>query len=276
MFHDPDYWLLRVWTVGMMDEVPPEIDHTVVGMAVDGEGDEAVLTVVMRDVGDRLIPEGDHRVTLDQHLALLDGLAALSARHWGWRDHVALCPMANKLRVFAPDNMAPELTVDDPDQVPVPVRVADQGWRRLSERAPQLAEAVFAIHADPAPLSRALAATPSTFLHGDWKMGNLGVHPDGRTILLDWTLPGEGPCCYDLAWYLALNRARLPMSKQDTIAAFRQRLERRGIATEAWFDQQLRLSLLAIMATFGWEKALGDEQELRWWERAALNGLTAL
>jgi hypothetical protein len=27
------------------------------------------------------------------------------------------------------------------------------------------------------------------------------------------------------------------------------------------------------MVTFGWEKALGDEDELRWWEAAVRRGL---
>jgi hypothetical protein len=47
----------------------------------------------------------------------------------------------------------------------------------------------------------------------DWKMGNLGTHPDGRTILLDWAFPGAGPARWDLCRYLALNRARLPRTE---------------------------------------------------------------
>lgn len=271
VFHDPDYWLLKVWRIGLMHEVPQEIDHAVVGMAIDGAGDDAVVTTLMRDVGAHLIREGDDRVTCDQHLALIDGMASLSAHFWGWTDEHGLCSVPARLRIFAPDNIAPELEAPR-DEIPEPLRVADEGWRRLPERAPEMAELIFAIHADPAPLTAALAETPRTFLHGDWKMGNLGVHPDGRTVLLDWAYPGAGPCCYDLAWYLALNRARIPVSKEETIAIFRARLEDRGIATEEWFDQQLALSLLAIMATLGWEKAVGDEAELRWWERAALDG----
>jgi hypothetical protein len=112
-----------------------------------------------------------------------------------------------------------------------------------------------------------MAATPATFLHGDWKMGNLGSHPDGRTILLDWSLPGPGPACWDLCWYLALNRARLPETKGATIARFRAALERHGIPTDGWFGAQLDLCTIGAMVVFGWEKALGDEAELRWWER---------
>ncbi len=111
------------------------------------------------------------------------------------------------------------------------------------------------IHDRPDLVTGPLAATPRTFLHGDWKMGNLGTHPDGRTILLDWAYPGSGPACWDLCWYLALNRARLPEPKQAAIGRFRAALEASGVATGSWWDAQLDLCLIAIMATFGWEKA---------------------
>ena len=106
-------------------------------------------------------------------------------------------------------------------------------------------------------------------------MGNLGRHPDGRTILLDWAYPGAGPPCWDLAWYLSLNAARLPVSKEDTIAAFRTALER-DVDTQGWFEDQLALSLLADMAAFGWEKALGADDELRWWSAGARDGARLL
>jgi hypothetical protein len=263
---DRDLRTLKVWQAGVMAYAPREIDHAVVGMAVDGEGDEAVLTILMRDVGDRLFGEGDSAIALADHLGLLDGLAALSARYWGWTDPVGLMTLEQRLRFFAPDNLAGEAAVDDP---PLVVRVAVQGWPRLAERVPDVARFVGAIHADPRPLADAMRATPVTFVHGDWRMGNLGRHEDGRTILLDWALPGSGPLCWDLGWYLALNRARLPITKEDTIEAMRQTLERRGIATAGWFDRQLELCLLAMLACFGWEKAMGDDTELQWWAEHA-------
>jgi thiamine kinase-like enzyme len=123
------------------------------------------------------------------------------------------------------------------------------------------------VWADPTVLTAPLAGTPATFLHGDWKMGNLGSHPGGRTILLDWAYPGVGPACWDLCWYLALNRARLPETKEASIARFRGDLDHHSVDTGSWFDTQLDLCLIGIMVTFGWEKALGDDAELRWWEQ---------
>ena len=83
------------------------------------------------------------------------------------------------------------------------------------------------------PLVDALASTPTSFLHGDWKMGNLGIGRDGRSVLVDWTYSGPGPVCHELGWYLALNRARLPESKEATISVLREALERHGVDSGA-------------------------------------------
>jgi hypothetical protein len=97
--------------------------------------------------------------------------------------------MPERLRCFAPATIAAELARPDTDRV---IEAADQGWAALGRRAPELAALAGRIHAQPGPLVAALAQTPSTFLHGDWKMGNLGSHPDGRTILLDWPTRARG------------------------------------------------------------------------------------
>jgi hypothetical protein len=44
------------------------------------------------------------------------------------------------------------------------------------------------------------------------------------------------------------------------------------VRTEPWWDVQLGLSMVAVMATFAWEKAMGDAEELRWWQAAAADG----
>jgi hypothetical protein len=253
-----------VWRSGIMDQAPACIDHTVVAMDVTGgPGDDAVLTIVMRDVGGFLIPAGDAVVPAAQHARLIAHMAALSSAFWGWEDEIGLTTMAERVRFFAPDNIAAELAAAD---VPGPVAVAAAGWAALAERSPVLSAAARSVHEDPAILTTRLARLPGTFLHGDWKMGNLGSHRDGRTILLDWAYPGAGPACWELCWYLALNRARLPEQKEATISRFRAALESRGISTAGWWQEQLDLCLIGIMATFGWEKALGDQDELSWWE----------
>jgi aminoglycoside phosphotransferase (APT) family kinase protein len=145
----------------------------------------------------------------------------------------------------------------------VPSVLADC-WHALDVAAPEAARIARRLAEDPWPLVSALATTPQTFVHGDWKMGNLGSHPDGRTILLDWQWPGVGPGCVDLMWYLAINAARLPEAKEEAIDAYREALETHGVATIAWFDRQLALATLGAFVQLGWNKA-DDAVELSWW-----------
>ena len=129
----------------------------------------------------------------------------------------------------------------------------------------------------PEPLVLALASTPSTFVHGNWKLGNLGTDTEGKTVLFDWENPGIGYGCAELAWYLAINAARIPATREATIAAYRDGLERRGIVTEPWWQRQLALGLLGGMLWFGWEKAFaGWNDELAWWSARVEEAVTFL
>jgi Phosphotransferase enzyme family len=275
-------WIMRVtgdtlhrpyqaWRSGLMSRAPASIDHTVVAMQVSGSGEQAVLTMVMRDVGGCLVPEGDTVVPAYQHEGFIEHMADLSCRFWGWKDDIGLTTMRQRVLFFAPETIAGELLAKD---VPAPIAAAATGWQLLSARSPLLSGMARLVHATPGMVTEPLAATSRTFLHGDWKMGNLGTHHDGRTILLDWAFPGSGPTCWELCWYLALNSARLPEPKEATIEHFREALEARGVATSSWWDAQLDLCMIAIMATFGWEKALGEIAELSWWERRVADAAT--
>ena len=258
-------WEFKVWRAGLYAQTPSVIDHTMLGMALEGDR----LAMLMTDCADDLVPPGDDPLPAAQHADFIDAMATMHAHFLGWRDELGLQDLSRRWLFFAPATIAPELEVAD---VPGPIAVAHQGWALLPERAPRLHDLVRAVHADPDPLSTALRATPMTFVAGDWKLGNVGHHRDGRTILLDWAYPGEAPPCWDLTWYLALNRARLPESKEATIDRYRARLEAHGVDTTDWWDRQLGLSLVGMASVFAWEKAVGHQAELDWWERAALDG----
>lgn len=257
--------------LGLLDDVPECIDHTVAGAALTDDG----AAVLMRDVSQWLVPEGDSPIPLDQHLRFLEHVAALHAAFWGWEDTVGLTPLVTRYLWFAPCVVACERARGFPDAVP---RIMDEGWQRFPSVAPRAAEVVMPLVDDPDPLVRALESTPRTLLHGDWKLGNLGSHPGGRMILVDWAVPGSGPGCADLAWYVALNRKRLPdgYSKEEAIAVYRQALERHDIDTEPWWDTQIALCLLGTLVQFGWEKAFDEGEELAWWEASALEGARLL
>jgi hypothetical protein len=270
---DLSCWPVRLWTSGLLDLVPASIDHTVVGAAAGLGRNGWGGALLMRDVTPWLVPEGDGVVPLEQHLGFLEHMAELHARFWDFQDTLGLLPLVGRYQFFCPGMVEVEEVLGWPQAVP---RIAAAGWARFRGLRHPAAGTVLDLWRDPSPLVAALAATPQTFLHGDWKMGNLGRDPDGRTILLDWAYPGRGPASAEVAWYLALNSARLPHSKEDAIEAYRAALERHRVATSGWWERQVGLALLGALVQFGWEKALGGEAELGWWLERAEAGISRL
>ena len=266
---------VEVWASGLLDAIPACIDHAVVGAAAGLGRNGWGGALLLHDVGEHLFPEGDEPISLEHHRLLLDHLAQLCAAFWdGGAGLDWGVPVESRYAAFNPAWLAAERELGWPDPVP---EIADKGWREFADRAPRaVVDGVTALQADTTPLVTALSATPATFLHGDWKLGNLGMRPEGRTVLLDWTYPGDGPPLYELAWHLSLNRARLPESKEDTIDALRRAFEANGIDTGGWWDVQLDLCLLGSLVQMGWEKALGDGDELAWWCDRAVAGLERL
>jgi hypothetical protein len=150
-----------------------------------------------------------------------------------------------------------------------------------------VADLVVPLLDDPAALVDALLRYPQTVVHGDFKLGNLGIRPsDRRVVLLDWAFVGAAPPAVDLAWYLAVNCARLPISKEATIELYQQSLARRlgGHFDDGWWRPQLELALLGGFLQLGWPKAWGavhgdsedtrarERAELAWWSERAREG----
>jgi hypothetical protein len=201
-------------------------------------------------------------------------MAEVHAAFWDFDDRFELTSVANRYFEVSPWTALVEAELGSDFVVP---QVIAQGWRELPSVAPSAAEVVVPLAHDPTPLAGALMTTPLTFVHGNWKLGNLGTDDRGRTVLIDWEAPGPGPACGELAWYLALNCRRLPEPKEDAIDAYRAALERGGVDTAPWWDRQLGLSLLGGLVQFGWEKCLGGyDDELAWWEQRALDGVRFL
>lgn len=288
--HHRDDWIMRatgdlvcrpvvVWRSGLLDELPGNVDPTIVAAAWERFPDGTVGgAVLMRDVGPDLVPEGDTAIPPDQHERFLDHMAEMHAAFWGWEDDVGLTPLGTRIVWFGP--RLAEVERERGGDNPVPTRHVWNGWSRLRARGGPVTDAVFVLLDDPDRLLVALRELPSTFVHGDWKAGNLGSHPDGRTILIDWAYGGQAPPGIELAHYLSLNRSRLPETKDAAIDRYRDRLEAHGVDTEPWWDRHLALSLLTMHCNFGWEKALGesddDVEELSWWESRAAAGLDAM
>jgi hypothetical protein len=256
---DRDCFVRTLWRNGLLDQLPDSIDHTIVAVADDpGTGRVALL---LRDVGDRLVPAGAAPLFLAEHRRFLTHMAAMHAAFWGFEDRYGLLDQRLRYTALSPATGEREAAAGSTD--PVPKALAG-GWAALRAAAPQAYEHAIALARDPSPLVDALARTPATLVHGDWKIGNLGSHADGRTILLDWGWPGAAGPLVDLAWYLAVNCDRLPESNEDTVAAYRAALTQRGVDTGQWWAEQLGLALLGGFVQLGWSKT-HDPGELSWW-----------
>ena len=252
---------VELWRRGILDDLPDCFDQPIVAVAHDASR-PTLSAILMRDVGRHLIPATDDPITVEQQELLLDHMATLHTAFW--EAGIDVVSPTDRYLELSPRMAAAEAALGSDHLVP---RLVAQGWPLLEDMAPALAGVVVPLVHDPAPLVAALAATPSTFVHGNWKLDNLGIDDQGRTVLLDWELPGEGAPLSDLAWYLAINCRRLPTTKEQAAASYRAALERHGIDTDPWWDRQLGLCLIGAMVQFGWEKALGGyDDELAWWE----------
>ena len=268
---------LVAWERGLLARLPACFNQPIVGVfREDGDGPapSGGCGVLMRDVSPWLVPVTDEPISLDQHLRFLRHMAALHAAFWACGSECEVVPVMHRYLELSPWLADAEASVGSGHLVP---RLVGEGWPRLAEVAPAAAAIVTPLARDPGPLVEALAGTPQTFVHSNWKLDNLGTDAGGRTVLLDWEQPGRGAALSDLAWYLAINCRRLPHSKEAAIAAYRLALEEHGISTEAWWDRQLALCLLGALVQFGWEKALGGyDEELAWWETQAVRAAPLL
>jgi hypothetical protein len=268
---------LELWERGILDRLPDCINQPIVAVGRDerpGGRPPGGCAVLMRDVAHWLVPVSDDPIPLAQHERFLGHMAELHVSFWGRGVEIEVVPAMHRYLELSPWLTEAEAAIGSDHLVP---RLVGKGWPMLAEVAPAAAAVVAPLARDPGPLVEALAATPHTLVHSNWKLDNLGSDDSGRTVLLDWEQPGRGAATSDLAWYLAINCRRLPQSKEDSIATYRAALEACGIDTEPWWERQLSLSLLGALVLFGWEKALGGyDEELAWWETQAIRGAPML
>jgi hypothetical protein len=264
---------LALWQLGVLARLPACFNQPIVAVAraprrAEGPARSGGCSVLMHDISQWLVPVTDEPIELAQHTGFVEHMAALHAAFWGCGPEFDVVPVMHRYLELSPWTALAEASIGGSHLVP---ELIGKGWPLLAEVAPKAAEIVVPLARDPGPLVDAMASTPQTFVHSNWKLDNLGTDDLGRTVIIDWEQPGRGAPLSDQAWYLAINCRRLPQSKEASIDLYRRALERSGIDTAPWWDRQLALSLLGALVQFGWEKALGGyDEELAWWEAKAL------
>jgi hypothetical protein len=258
--------LREAWLVVDGPSLPWPVRNPAIGAArttVAGE-----VAILMPDLTGVLFdwntPLGDEQLD-----AVLAGLATLhdaapppDTDAWtGWEDRVTLiCRSA--LERSGPAHAA----------------VADRllpGWDAWDRVAATAARRVIADLGDNVePLLDAMAAAPTSLLHGDLKLANAGIAADGAIEIVDWQMVTVAPAGVELGWFLVANVNALPLPPADVLARY---WALRGGQPGTQDD----IAILVGLLLRGWRKGLDAEagitlasgvsaaDDLAWWcERA--------
>ena len=243
-------------------------------LGVGHEGDDVVL--LMPDLTDVLI-RWEAPIDVDTLDRVLAALAALHREPW----HARLPPtfpwtdLPRRLllltRTAAADYEAQGL--------PFAARFL-QGWDAFDRHTrPPARELVARLTADPAPLFAALARLPNAGLHGDVKLGNVGLAADGSVPMIDWQMTMVAPVAIELGWFLAGNVSGLPVPPDEVLERYRVAAE---APADARWEAQHDLAVITGLFLRGWRKGLDADagaahpsglsavDDLRWWATTAV------
>ncbi|MGW1347039.1 phosphotransferase [Kribbella sp. NPDC002412] len=256
-----------LWSSGVLDRLPAGLGHAIVAV-----GDENGTTVtVMRDLGDA-VPGWKRTLTAGECSRILVALNNLHGAFLG-EAPAGLCPLETRLTL-----LSPRVAGSHPGELP---RLILRGWEHFADLVdPSVVDAVFALHANPAPLATALRRGGTTLLHADLWPVNLALLPD-EIIFLDWALATEGPPALDLAIFLSGSAAHIAPTRESLITHFRAL---NGRVSGADVD----VALLAGLLDLAWNKALDatdhedpqirtrEHADLMWWVTHGRAGLAHL
>ena len=225
-----------------------------------GEGEIAVL---MHDLTDHLFPDARTPLTEQQETAVLGGIARMHARFWDSRapDAAWLADTEHLCDMLHPSC--------DGAVLPSPLREnVPRGWSIALSRAPERVARL--LTRSGAEWAREWRDLPHTLVHGDVKVANFALMPDGGVAAFDWATAGVAPCSIDLGWYLAVNASRLAGPKERVISRYRELL---GMEIDDGTWRRLEDTAIVCGAKLLlWSKALaldsgraGAEEEWHWW-----------
>jgi hypothetical protein len=261
--------IVEMWRQRLFERMPYVVDHTTVTV----EDQAGAWSVFMDDVSEHLFP-GDRRINREEVKRILSAAADVHDTFWG-ESFPELCSLEDRYRILSPMTARAEhalgSTVGD---------TLDRGWEMFSQHAPSdFADVILQIAEEPKPLCDRLRQCKQTLIHGDLRLGNLGLRED-RVVLVDWgDRTGTAPPAVDLMWLLGFDAARLEMTKEEVVDEFT------SLYGDRFEPEALALSFLGGCVHLGCHLGLGifyaeDDrsrekafQELDWWVKAAERGL---
>jgi hypothetical protein len=243
-------------------------------LGVARDGDEVVL--LMPDLADVLI-RWEQPIDVPTLERVLAALAALHRDPWHaqlprsfpWTDRSRRLLLLTRTAAAAYDAQG----------LPFATRFLD-GWDAFDRLVPRRArELIHRLTRDSSPLFAALDRLPASGLHGDLKLGNIGLAADGSVPMIDWQMTLVAPAAVELGWLLVANVSGLPLPPEEV-------LERYRVAADAPADArwQAERDLAVIVGLFlrGWRKGLDADasaahpsglsagEDLAWWASNAV------
>lgn len=262
----------QLWSTGVLDRLPPQVEHAV----VDGWREAETTVVVMRDLGATVLDWSD-RLSRERCRWLLERVATIHRAFLG-RPPRHLTPLPEFLAVFAPHRVRAHVSGENPLAA-----IVLRGWEIFADTVPSdVADPVLSMLTDPGPLVRALESRPATMVHGDLATVNMAIEDD-RLTLLDWSMPAAAPGAVDVARFIAGCASVVEATREQLIADYAQ------AAGPAYDEASMRLGLLSALMWLGWNKAVDavehpdpesrerERLDLAWWvARARLTLETGL
>jgi len=237
------------------------------------DGDVGLL---MEDLTPYLLPDVREPIGEEQEERLLGALAAMHTAFWE-SPTLSLPWLARPDQLFGLLNAATLETMAERGFPHAVLGRAHAGWSAAFRRLPERVSAL--LREPPESLAARGTHLPRTLTHGDFKVANFALMPDGRVAAFDWAVMGAGPVATELGWHLAVNATRIPGPKEDSIARYRKALESAlGHALDgAFWKDTVENAVLAGGAMLLWSKALALDSgaarargEWDWWvERLA-------
>ncbi len=230
----------------------------------------------MPDLTGTLI-EWEHPVDVATIERVLDALAALHREAWHrqlpgdfpWTDRTRRLLLLTRTSAAAYDAQG----------LPFGARFL-QGWDAFARLArPPARDLIDRLTADPAPLFAALDRLPSAGLHGDLKLGNVGLAADGTVPIIDWQMTIVAPIAVELGWFLVANVAGLPLPPDEVLERYRLAA---GLADDETWHAQWDLAVITGLHLRGWRKGLDTDagvvypngvaaaKDLAWWTSNAI------
>src|SRR5215475_6719270 len=140
---DRDCFALTMWRSGLLEALPAVIDHAIAAVAHDSQS--GIVTLLMDDIGDYLVPAGSEALDHGQHRAFLAHMARLHSTFWGFDGVPGLLDPGARYSALTPATAEREAAAGHHDPVP---RALPGGWAALHAAAPEAHDLALALATD--------------------------------------------------------------------------------------------------------------------------------